>query len=906
METQRRHRSANNTAPFRTGDKRWRNERHQRTSLRRREPASLADDLFDSKAARAPQAAIGAETKTGAVTTRNCKADDINDLRLLGSRGLLLVLRAATLAVKASMRASRARVEEHWCEVSATLDRLGVAYSAMRSAISARRLRPKSAAGARRRQEVAAPVCGPAHQPGEEDDDVPRLRNIKSSAPDLHHLTHHSPSNTQTPRTIEVDSLSDPSMEYLQQDANQGWITPGKHRKQRLEPRPQHELHTVVVRDLTIHIRLLQRVILLNTAYESTAQRLAQVCDIRINNKLHHVTPYFAAPLNSCKGVIHGVKAGLSADELMTSLESYQASIITARMMGASEPVLIIFEGTSVPYTVLFERVEYRCRPHQPKAAKCERCRAYGHRAINCSEAPTFWRCPTCATPLQQQQAPHPCTPWCYHCGGEHPSFGPACQVQQQKDKASIKAAYDQRLHLRNTLPRVTPRPTSSHKRDYHRQRAAATRTAQPTPTDMNQHAPSPLQHYRQPQQTIQQQASTPESTSFLPRTAEWGHQSPPPGSPTHQTSQPTIQRSLLRPAVLPPRATTLMEPTPGTRIPTTNPTNEAPSSSLAPELTPASPSRIGPSSTPPGTPELPTTLRPASQPPVTPPTPISTTKRPSLATTPSHPRPNHNKVMAKAISFLVIQWNCRSIKTNRTPLHQWLLTLDLQPQILLLQETGSPLVSTYIRRDLQYEPLDIPSASSIQGPLRLYCGVNIHIRVHALVTVDVRKAFDCIGHDHILASVRETGCGHRFDTYILNFLKDRTASFRIEAETSPPITLTRGAPQGAVLSPTLFNLGMAQLAYLLQQVPQLSHIFYADDLTLWCTHGSPGEIARLSGTPQGRWILEQAGLSPIDLPLHIPTPALPLNLRFAPVPRRINAKSHQISDRSSMKLYAH
>ncbi|XP_042146078.1 uncharacterized protein LOC121835694, partial [Ixodes scapularis] len=137
--------------------------------------------------------------------------------------------------------------------------------------------------------------------------------------------------------------------------------------------------------------------------------------------------------------------------------------------------------------------------------------------------------------------------------------------------------------------------------------------------------------------------------------------------------------------------------------------------------------------------------------------------------------------------------------------------------------------------------------------------------QVHALVTVDVRKAFDCIGHDHILASVRETGCGHRLYTYIRNFLKDRTASFCIEAETSPPITLTRGTPQGAVLSPTLFNLGMAQLAYRLQQVPQLSHIFYADDLTLWCTHGSPGEVE--STLQQGLDIiaeyLEQAGLEP-------------------------------------------
>ncbi|KAG0422881.1 hypothetical protein HPB47_001329 [Ixodes persulcatus] len=133
-------------------------------------------------------------------------------------------------------------------------------------------------------------------------------------------------------------------------------------------------------------------------------------------------------------------------------------------------------------------------------------------------------------------------------------------------------------------------------------------------------------------------------------------------------------------------------------------------------------------------TPELPTTLRPASQPPVTPSTPISTA--PPSQPPPHAPAPTttrwlgrgREREIAKAISFLVIQWNCRSIKTNRTPLHQWLLTLDLQPQILLLQETrhpanipgyrvvhanpnGSPLVSTYIRRDLQYEPLDIPSS---------------------------------------------------------------------------------------------------------------------------------------------------------------------------------------------------
>ncbi|KAG0422880.1 hypothetical protein HPB47_001328 [Ixodes persulcatus] len=57
----------------------------------------------------------------------------------------------------------------------------------------------------------------------------------------------------------------------------------------------------------------------------------------------------------------------------------------------------------------------------------------------------------------------------------------------------------------------------------------------------------------------------------------------------------------------------------------------------------------------------------------------------------------------------------------------------------------------------------------------------------------------------------------------------------------------------------------MTQLAYRLQQVSQLSHIFYVDDLTLWCTHGSPGEVE--STLQQGLDIiaeyLEQAGLEP-------------------------------------------
>lgn len=77
-------------------------------------------------------------------------------------------------------------------------------------------------------------------------------------------------------------------------------------------------------------------------------------------------------------------------------------------------------------------------------------------------------------------------------------------------------------------------------------------------------------------------------------------------------------------------------------------------------------------------------------------------------------------------MALTLIQWNCRSLSTNRTPLQQWLLTQTTLPHFLLLQETrhvknipgyralhsnpAAPLSSIYIRRDIAYEQEDVPS----------------------------------------------------------------------------------------------------------------------------------------------------------------------------------------------------
>lgn len=80
---------------------------------------------------------------------------------------------------------------------------------------------------------------------------------------------------------------------------------------------------------------------------------------------------------------------------------------------------------------------------------------------------------------------------------------------------------------------------------------------------------------------------------------------------------------------------------------------------------------------------------------------------------------------MSSAEGLEVVQWNCRNLRNNKTPLHQYLLNRHFLPHFLLIQEaratsaipgyrahhaaTSTPLASIYVRGDMLVEPLDIP-----------------------------------------------------------------------------------------------------------------------------------------------------------------------------------------------------
>ncbi|XP_042143361.1 uncharacterized protein LOC115310606 [Ixodes scapularis] len=102
------------------------------------------------------------------------------------------------------------------------------------------------------------------------------------------------------------------------------------------------------------------------------------------------------------------------------------------------------------------------------------------------------------------------------------------------------------------------------------------------------------------------------------------------------------------------------------------------------------------------------------------------------------------------------------------------------------------------------------------------------------LVAVDLRKAFDTVEHSAVIEELEESGAGTRIINFVKSFLKNLTFEISSGAQQPRMFQNFRGVPQGAILSPTLFNLVMRKIARVLRAVPHLQHTTYADDITLW------------------------------------------------------------------------
>ncbi|KAH8023136.1 hypothetical protein HPB51_011250 [Rhipicephalus microplus] len=96
-------------------------------------------------------------------------------------------------------------------------------------------------------------------------------------------------------------------------------------------------------------LRPQQNLAVISTPKSHVADSLYKVRELRLGRRVYPITTYFAAPDNSCKGIVPGLVPGTPSSTLVDKLLTPGTQILQARMMGQTNVALVTFEGLKVP-----------------------------------------------------------------------------------------------------------------------------------------------------------------------------------------------------------------------------------------------------------------------------------------------------------------------------------------------------------------------------------------------------------------------------------------------------------------------------------------------------------------------------------------------------------------------------
>jgi hypothetical protein len=103
------------------------------------------------------------------------------------------------------------------------------------------------------------------------------------------------------------------------------------------------------------------------------------------------------------------------------------------------------------------------------------------------------------------------------------------------------------------------------------------------------------------------------------------------------------------------------------------------------------------------------------------------------------------------------------------------------------------------------------------------------------ITALDMSKAFDTVNLDNLTNKLLHTNIPHTIIKFLTNYINGRQAFTTYNNKQSPHKIIHTGVPQGGVLSPTLFNIYMADITT--PSNANTNIITYADDITITSTH---------------------------------------------------------------------
>ena len=98
-----------------------------------------------------------------------------------------------------------------------------------------------------------------------------------------------------------------------------------------------------------------------------------------------------------------------------------------------------------------------------------------------------------------------------------------------------------------------------------------------------------------------------------------------------------------------------------------------------------------------------------------------------------------------------------------------------------------------------------------------------------ALLCLDIKKAFDTVNHDKLIDILISINFPISLIMLISNYLTGRSQIVQFKNNTSAPLPVLSGIPQGSVLGPVLFSIYINSL---IPSRPHIPYIKFADDTT--------------------------------------------------------------------------